>query len=102
MVIAAKCGDVGTSASGVPNMQVPEIAWMRCIYALCALTRSVRWKRCSEVVQVRVIAGESLRCQKSVHWSRRKFDMEDYSLFRVMVLKKRAKGRFAGVRGLVQ
>ena len=102
LVTAAKCGGEGTSASGVPNMQVPEIAWMRCIYALCALTCAVRPVLCSERVQTCEIAGESFRCQKIVHWGRRKFDTEDYSLFRVMVLKKRAKRRFARGRGRVQ
>lgn len=99
MVTAAKCGGEGTGASAVPNMQVPEIAWMRCIYALCALTCAVRPVLCSEMVQVCVIAGESFKCQKIVHWGRRKFDTEGYSLFRVMVLKKRAKCRFARGRG---
>ena len=102
LVSAANCGGEGTSASGVPNMQVPEIAWMRCVYALCGLTCAVRPVLCSEVVQICEIARESFRCQKSVHWGRRKFDTEDYSLFRVVVLKKRAKWRFASGRGLVQ
>ena len=91
---------MGTGASGVPSAQVPEIAWMRCIYALCGLTCSVRLLDRSKMVQVREIAGESFRCQKIVHWNRRKFDTEDYSLFRGVALKNRAKWQFARGRGL--
>ena len=75
---------------------------MRCIYASCGLTRSVRSVLCSEMGQVREIAGESSKCQKIVHWSRRKFDTEDYSLFRVSVLKKRAKWRVSSGVEFVQ